>query len=58
MLVLGYEDWIKLSKLYIVYLQDGRIEGRVLNFFCENSKIATSCWTTINRRMLDPTKKK
>ena len=25
---------------------------------CENSKIATNCWTTINRRMLDPTKRR
>jgi len=36
---------------------NGRIEGCVLIFSCKNSKIATHCWTTINRRMLDPTKK-
>ena len=27
----------------------------VLIFSCENSKITTHCWTTIDRRMLDPT---
>ena len=36
--------------------QDGWVERCAL-IFCENTKIATSCWTTINRRMLDPTKK-
>ena len=30
----------------------------VLIFSCENSKITTHCWTTINRRMLGPTKKR
>ena len=38
-------------------LQDGRIEGPVLIFSCENSKITTFCWTTIDK-MLDPTKKR
>ena len=33
------------------------VEGRAL-IFCENSKITTCCWTTVDRRMLDPTKKK
>ena len=36
----------------------GRLEGHELIFFCKDTKIATSCWTTINRRMLEPTKKK
>ena len=35
----------------------GRVEGRAL-IFCENTKITTSYWTTTNRRMLEPTKKK
>ena len=26
-------------------------------FFCKKSKIATHCWTTIDRRILDPTQK-
>ena len=29
----------------------------VLIFSCKNSKITICCWTTIDRRMLDPTKK-
>ena len=33
-------------------------EERALIFSCKNSKIATCCWTTIDRRMLDLTKKK
>ena len=36
--------------------QDGGVEGHALIVFCENSKIATRCWTT-DRRMLDPIKK-
>ena len=35
----------------------GRVEGRAL-IFCENTKITTSYWTTTNRRMLEPTKKR
>ena len=37
--------------------QDGRVEGCVLIFSCENSKITTHCWTTIDRTMLGSTKK-
>ena len=46
--------------------QDGGLEGRRLISSCMNSKIAlehknfkitTRCWTTIDRKMLDPTKK-
>ena len=36
----------------------GRVEGRSLIFFCKNTKLATSCWTTIDRKMLEPTKKR
>ena len=39
-------------------LKDGGIEGHVLIFSCENSKFTTHCWTTINKRMLDCTKKR
>ena len=39
---------IKITSIYI---------GWVL-IFCKKTKIATSCWTTIDRRMLEPTKKK
>ena len=39
--------------------QDGRVEGHALIFSCENSKkIATNHQTTIDRRMVDPTKKR
>ena len=34
------------------------IEGCALIFSCENSKITTYCWTTIDRRTLDPTIKR
>ena len=42
----------------IINRQDGGVEGGALIFFCENSKTVTNRWTTIDRRMLDPTKKK
>ena len=38
--------------------QDRRVKGYVLIFSCVNSKFATSCWTTMDRRMLESTKKK
>ena len=38
--------------------QDGRVDGRALIFSCKNSKTTTCCWTTIDRRMLDPTKER
>ena len=34
-----------------------QMEFSMLIFSCKNSKITTHCWTTINRRMLDSTKK-
>ena len=34
------------------------LEGHALIFSCENNKIATCCWTTIHKRMSDPTKKR
>ena len=47
-------------KMYLYGLPDqhGRVEGRVLISSCESILSATSCCTTINRRMLEPTKKK
>ena len=38
-------------------LENGGVGGHSIIFFCENSKITTHCWKTIDRRMLDPTKK-
>ena len=37
--------------------KDGGVEGCTLIFSWENSKSTTRCWTTMDRRMLDPTKK-
>ena len=37
--------------------QDGGVEGCVLISSGKSTKIATSCWTTIDRKMLEPTKK-
>ena len=34
-----------------------RVEGLAFIFYCENSYIASVCWTTIDSKMLDPTKK-
>ena len=48
-------DW---NEHWTFLLQDAWIEGLALIFSFENFKIATCCWKTINRRMLDPTKKR
>ena len=48
---------LKLNNLELL-VQDGGVEGRVLISSCESTKIATSCWTAINRRTLEPTKKR
>ncbi|XP_057400135.1 syntaxin-binding protein 6 isoform X1 [Balaenoptera acutorostrata] len=37
--------------------QDGGVEGRTLTPSCENTRITTSCWTIINRKTLELTKK-
>ena len=37
--------------------QDGRVEGRALTPSCENTRITTSCWTIIDRKTLEFTKK-
>ena len=44
-------------KARILSYWDGRVEGQVA-IFCKNSKIVTHCWRVIDRRMLDPTKKR
>ena len=33
-------------------------KGHALIFSCENTKFATSCWTAMDRRMLEPTSKR
>ena len=37
--------------------QDGGVEGRALKPSCENTRITTSCWTIIDRKTLELTKK-
>ena len=37
--------------------QDGGVEGRALTSSCENTRITTSCWTIIDRKTLELTKK-
>ena len=57
--LVGLHRTIQLQLLQHYCLrQDGRVEGCVLIFFCENSKITTCWWTTIDRRILDPIRKR
>ena len=44
--------------MYGLPVQDGGGEGHVLISFCESTKTATSCWTTIDRGHRKPPKKK
>ena len=37
--------------------QDGRVEGRALTPSCENTRITASCWTIIDTKTLELTKK-
>ena len=37
--------------------QDGGVEGRALTPSCKNTRITTSCWTIIDRKTLELTKK-
>ena len=37
--------------------QDGGVEGHALTPSCENTRITTSCWTIIDRKTLELTKK-
>ena len=39
-------------------VQDGRAEGHAFISSSKSTKTAISCWTTVNRRTLEPTKKK
>ena len=52
------QPWRTPFPIWNHWLQDGRVEGHVFIFSCENSKIATNCWKTIDRRILDSTKKR
>ena len=37
--------------------QDGGVEGRALTPSCESTRITTGCWTVIDRKTLELTKK-
>ena len=37
--------------------QDGGVEGRALTPSCKNTRITTNCWTIIDRKTLEHTKK-
>ena len=37
--------------------ENGRVERRALTPSCENTRITTSCWTIIDRKTLELTKK-
>ena len=52
------KNLVLIAEISTYYLQDGGVEGCVFIFSCENSKITTHWWKTIDRRMLDPTKKR
>ena len=58
-----YSEQLRDSDLIEVYnqceipQQDGGVEEHALFFSCKNSKITIHCCATVDRRMLDPTKK-
>ena len=47
----------KISYTHWGLVQDGRINGHAFISSSEMTKITTSCWTTIDRRTLEPTRK-
>ena len=54
--IMNRPSWVVLHSM-AHSSQDVRVEGCALIFSSENSKITTRCWSAIDRRMLDPTKK-
>ena len=46
---------LRLVKKWLV--QDGRVEGHVLTPSCKSTGITTNCWTIIDRKTLELTKK-
>ena len=41
----------------MIGVKDGRVKGLVLIFSSDNLEIRTRCWTTVDKKMFDPTKK-
>ena len=52
------KETVQLGRTDSASVLDGRVEVRVLTSSCESTKITTSSWTTIKRRILEPTKKR
>ena len=53
----GRRIWVVVKNIYSRLVQDGRVEGRVLTPSCESTRITTNCWTIIDRKTLEHTKK-
>ena len=53
--------WFSCTYINIYFweklVQDGRVEGRVLTPSCESTEITTNCWTIIDRKTLELTRK-
>ena len=45
------------SRQIWLLVQDDRVDGHALTFSCKNTKTATSCWTNIDKTMLEPINK-
>ena len=43
--------------IYRLPVQDGGVEGHAIISSCKSTKIITSCWTAIDRRTSEPTKR-
>ena len=53
---LQFQDALKCTSFGVVLVHDCGIKGCMLISSCNSTKIATNCWTTINRMMQDPNK--
>ena len=49
--------WWELLRTILTQNQDGGVEGRALTPSCENTRITTNCWTVIDRKTLELTKR-
>ena len=58
MVMMGRLVHFGISIWLISSFEDGGVEGCVLIFSCKKYKTATNHWTAIDKRMLDPTKKR
>ena len=52
-----FRNQTRQSRITVALNQDGGVHGRALTPSCENTKTTTSCWTIINRKTLELTKK-